>query len=84
MRFEPGFRFPNHRHRGAETLLVLEGSYSDQSQVSFAAGDLQQMDAGSAHELVVGPHGPCVAALVERGLEFTNPLLKMLGRWFSL
>jgi quercetin dioxygenase-like cupin family protein len=84
MHFEPGFRFPNHRHRGAEALLVLEGSYSDQNQVTFVAGDLQEMAAGTAHELVVAPDRPCVAALVERGLEFTNPLLKLLGRWFSL
>ena len=84
MHFEPGFRFPSHRHRGAETLLVLEGSYSDENQVRFGPGDLSEMAAGSAHELVIGPDGPCVAAVAERGLEFTGPLLKLLGRWFSL
>src|SRR5687768_2934022 len=30
LRFAPGLRFPKHRHRGAETLFVLEGAYLDE------------------------------------------------------
>ena len=28
-RFDPGTRFPRHRHTGVETVLVLEGEYED-------------------------------------------------------
>lgn len=82
LRFEPDFRFPNHRHSGVETVLVLEGSYTDSSGVTLRAGDSQQMEPGSAHELRVGAEGPCIAAVAERGVEFTGPILKRLARWF--
>ena len=48
------------------------------------AGERQDMSAGSEHELVIGPEGPCVAGVVERGLTFSGPVLGLLGRWFSI
>jgi anti-sigma factor ChrR (cupin superfamily) len=84
LHFSPGARFPRHRHREAESILVLEGSYTDAGVLVVRAGERQDMSAGSEHELVIGSDRPCVAAVVERGLEFTGPVLKLLGRWFSL
>jgi putative transcriptional regulator len=79
----PGVRFPRHRHTGSESILVLEGSYTDSNARVVRAGDRQDMSAGSEHELAIGSRGPCVAGVVERGLEFTGPVLKLLSRWFS-
>jgi len=82
--FAPGARFPRHRHKDAESVLVLEGSYSDGGSLVVRAGERQDMSAGSEHELVIGAEGPCVAGVVERGLTFSGPVLGLLGRWFSI
>lgn len=83
LRFEPGVRFPVHRHRGNEDVFVLEGSYTDSSGQTVQAGDTQQMAAGSEHALVVSAEEPCVAAIVQRGLSFGAPWLDRMNRWFS-
>lgn len=83
LHFAPGVRFPRHRHRGSERILVLEGSYTDSNLVRVGPGDEQDMAPGSEHELVIGLEGPCVAGVVERGLEFSGPVLGLLSRWFS-
>lgn len=80
----PAFHFPRHRHQGPERILVLAGSYTDSATIRVGPGELQEMAAGSEHELLIGHEGPCVAAVVEQGLTFTGPLLKLLTRWFSL
>jgi putative transcriptional regulator len=79
LRFAPGARFPKHRHHGGESVLVLEGSYADGDGREVGPGQLQTMPEGSEHELVILGRSPCVAAVSERGLEFTGPLM----RWAS-
>jgi putative transcriptional regulator len=79
LRFAPGARFPKHRHHGGESVLVLEGSYADGDGREVGPGQLQTMPEGSEHELVILGRSPCIAAVSERGLEFTGPLL----RWAS-
>lgn len=74
--FEPGVRFPKHRHRGEEQLLVLEGAFVDAHGVVTGAGDACRMAPGSEHELRILEPGRCVAAVAERGIEFTGPLLR--------
>ena len=81
--FAPGVHFPRHRHRGAERVLVLEGSYADGDGQQVRAGEEQLMEPGSEHQLrVLGAHD-CVAAVAEHGIEFTGPWLrwatKLLG-----
>jgi anti-sigma factor ChrR (cupin superfamily) len=66
LRLAPGFRFPEHRHAGEESVLVLEGSYTDSSGDRVRAGDLRHLAAGSTHGLVVGADAPCVAAILNR------------------
>lgn len=84
MRFAPGLRFPNHRHRGAETLFVLEGAYIDRKNgARVGAGERQDMIEGSEHGLLVEAGEPCVAAVVSRGVDFTGPVLGPLNRLFS-
>jgi quercetin dioxygenase-like cupin family protein len=57
-----GGRFPMHRHLGVERVLVLDGGYHDApGGRRYLPGDLQEMPAGSSHE---------VAALPERSLLF--------------
>jgi anti-sigma factor ChrR (cupin superfamily) len=79
LRFAPGVRFPAHRHRGAERVLVLEGSYADSSGRVVGPGQLQHMVAGSEHQLRILGSVPCVAAVAEHGIDFSGPWL----RWVS-
>lgn len=39
LRYAPGARVPRHRHRGLETILVLEGTQCDESG-AYPAGSL--------------------------------------------
>jgi hypothetical protein len=83
LRFAPGVCLPMHRHRGDEHVLVLEGSYTDSTGKRVGAGDEQRMSEGSEHALVVSSHAICVAAIVQRGLSFSAPLLDRAKRLFG-
>lgn len=82
-RFSAGMRFPAHRHLGPEALLVLEGAYEDQSGRVVGAGDLHEMPAETEHFFKVQAGGPCVAASVQFGMEFTGTLMRVLTRLFG-
>lgn len=82
VRFAAGTRFPLHRHVGAETVFVLEGSYRDQDGRVYAAGDRQEMEAGTEHRICIDAGGECIAATVLHGLEFTGAPMRWLPRWF--
>lgn len=82
-RFSAGMRFPAHRHLGPEALLVLEGSYRDQSGRIVGPGDLHEMSADTEHFFKVGRNEPCVAASVQFGMEFTGSLMRVLTRLFG-
>jgi anti-sigma factor ChrR (cupin superfamily) len=50
VRIRAGARFPQHRHLGAERVLVLAGGYRDEpSGHVYRAGDLHEMVEGSSH-----------------------------------
>ena len=82
-RFAAGMRFPTHRHLGPEALLVLEGSYRDQSGRVVGPGDLHEMTTATEHFFKVGRGEPCVAASVQFGMEFTGSLMRVLTRLFG-
>lgn len=82
VRFAAGTRFPAHRHVGAETVFVLEGSYRDQDGHCYRAGDAQVMGAGTEHRIRIDGHQDCIAATVLQGLEFTGAPMRWLSRWF--
>jgi quercetin dioxygenase-like cupin family protein len=81
--FGAGVRFPKHRHRAPERVLVLEGSYVDSTGRTVRAGDEQLMAAGSEHQLQVSSDRDCIAAVCEGGIEFTGPLLRWATKLFG-
>ena len=84
MRLAPGLRFPRHRHRGEETLFVLEGAYVDERDgTRVGPGERQDLAFGTEHALLVEECGPCVAAVISRGADFTGPVLGRLHRWLA-
>jgi predicted ChrR family anti-sigma factor len=80
VRFAPGLRFPAHRHRGHEKVLILEGSYTDSSGTVYRSGDLHEMSEGTEHGFVVNDDEPCIAAVVEIGREFRSLFLRVLAK----
>ena len=61
--FEPGATLPEHRHHGAEQVLVLEGSYTDDAGQLVGPGGAQAMPAGSQHRLHISADERCVTAV---------------------
>jgi putative transcriptional regulator len=59
----PGSSLPAHRHTAQELILVIKGSFSEESGPGtmkggiFADGDLGEFDGGTAHTVVAGDHG---------------------------
>jgi anti-sigma factor ChrR (cupin superfamily) len=82
LRFGAGVHFPKHRHRAAERVLVLEGSYVDSMGRAVCAGDEQLMPAGSEHQLRVSNDRDCIAAVREGGIEFTGAWLGWMAKLF--
>ncbi len=67
VRFQPGVTFPEHVHRGVETMLVLEGGFREAAASGVAPeeawrGDELYRADGSAHALVTLEGVPCIAA----------------------
>jgi anti-sigma factor ChrR (cupin superfamily) len=83
VRFAPGTRFPHHRHPGPESLLVLEGSYTDSAGTRVAPGDLHAMAPGTEHGFLVGKSEPCIGAVVQYGREFTGLFMRALASVFD-
>jgi anti-sigma factor ChrR (cupin superfamily) len=50
LRYDPGARVPLHEHTGAETILVLDGSQSDEKG-TYVKGDMVINLAGSRHSV---------------------------------
>ena len=78
VRFNPGVRFPLHRHVGLERVLVLEGSYEDSTGVLHRAGELRQWPIDSEHSFRVGDE-TCIFASVVFGRRFSSWPLRALA-----
>lgn len=50
LRYQPGAKIPLHLHNGLETILVLDGSQSDEHG-EYSAGTLATNPAGSRHSV---------------------------------
>ncbi len=57
LNYRPGAGVPRHRHTGLETIMVLEGTQSDENG-HYAAGTLVLNPAGTEHS--VWTDGGCV------------------------
>lgn len=69
VRIEPGARFPEHAHRGDETMLVLDGGFHETGEGVAAPREAWRGDEivradGTEHALFGLPGVPCVAAVV--------------------
>lgn len=75
LRIPPGARYPGHRHRGAEQVLILQGGFFDESEGrEYGPGELRQMAAGSRHAFRGLPGPACIClGVVEGGIEFDEP-----------
>jgi putative transcriptional regulator len=82
-RFAPGLTFPMHSHHGREDVLILEGSYTDDSGTLYRAGDVHPMQAGAAHSFTITRDAPCVAAAVHRGIRFRSLGMRVLAKLFG-
>lgn len=69
-----GGRVPNHRHRGEEISVVLEGGFSDQLG-SYGAGDFISRNVTDTHSPQADAHEDClVLSVVEAPIKLTGPL----------
>jgi putative transcriptional regulator len=72
-----------HTHQGLEYTLVLQGGYTDVTG-SYAAGDLQVMDAGQCHNPVADPGEDCINLAVTTGrLKFDSLIQKIAAPLFG-
>lgn len=79
--FAAGARFPVHHHDGQETVLLMAGSYTEDSGKVYATGDVHVMDPGSGHSFTIAKDEDCVAAALLYGrLNFDSLPLRLLAR----
>ncbi|MGV8985963.1 MAG: cupin domain-containing protein [Cypionkella sp.] len=71
LRYAPGAGVPKHLHRGLETILVLEGSQSDE-RGTYDAGALVFNPEGSVHS-VWSSTGCVVLIQWAKSVEFVEP-----------
>lgn len=67
VRVAAGTPFPDHRHVGDETVLVVQGSYLDSGGATVRAGDQVTMPADSRHAFVAGAGEDLIYAVVVHG-----------------
>jgi putative transcriptional regulator len=80
VRFAAGLRFPQHRHRAPERTLILEGGYRDEQGREFHPGDFDDRGADGAHAFRALSDGPCIAASVHHGFDFSFFPLRLFAR----
>ncbi len=81
VKFRAGVRFPEHRHDGVETVLLMAGAYTDDTGRRYGTGDVHRMEPGTAHAFTIASDEDCVAAtLLHGGLNFRSLPLRLLAR----
>jgi len=66
VRIQPGATFPDHAHRGDETMIVLDGGFrepGDGGEEVWRGDEIFRAD-GTEHALLALPGIPCVAAVL--------------------
>lgn len=68
VKVQPGARFPDHIHRGIETMVVLDGGFVEPaSKIEAWRGEETTREEDTEHALVGLPGVPCIAAVLIRG-----------------
>ena len=79
LRIRSSEALPRHSHGGTESVLVLDGGFSDEHG-HYARGDLAVSDAQIVHRPVADPDGNCLCLVViEGGIRFAGPLGRLLN-----
>jgi putative transcriptional regulator len=80
LRIRAGAAIPRHSHGGVESVLVLDGGFTDEHG-HYVRGDFGISDARIVHRPVADPDGDCLCLVVIEGrLRFAG----LLGRLLSL
>ena len=78
VRVEPGARFGEHTHLGAERVLLLTGSLHEEGTGAVArAGELVEAGAGTSHAFVARP-GPALVylAVIDEGVDIGGTVMR--------
>jgi len=79
--FAAGAHFPEHHHDGLETVLLMAGSYTDDTGKKYGTGEFHIMEPGTAHAFTIAKDEDCVAATLLHGkLNFRSLPLRLLAR----
>lgn len=79
--FAAGAHFPAHHHDGLETVLLMAGSYTEDSGKQYFTGDIHLMEPGTSHAFTIAKDEDCVAATLLHGqLNFRSLPLRLLAR----
>lgn len=77
----PGHHIPLHRHRGTESLFLLDGEMAD-ARGAYVTGDFIHLEEGTMHAPFVGEEG-CWCLVRETGdMHFEGPL-GWLRNWLA-
>jgi putative transcriptional regulator len=83
LRIDPGRALPQHTHRGSEHILVLDGSFHDETG-HYQRGDVASSDESIDHRPVADAGKRCLCLIVTEGPvrltgfwgRFLNPFLR--------
>lgn len=79
LRMRRGEGIPRHTHRGNESVLVLDGGFTDETG-HYGRGDLALSDDTIVHRPVADPDGDCLCLIVlEGGVRFSGPFGRVLN-----
>ncbi len=75
---DAGTEFPEHKHEGDETVIVLQGAFEDDDGVIHVAGEQIDMAPGTGHRFkAVGNVATIQLAVIQKGVwmdgEFLDP-----------
>jgi putative transcriptional regulator len=79
LRMRRGEGIPRHTHRGHESVLVLDGGFTDETG-HYGRGDLALSDDAVVHKPVADSDGDCLCLVVlEGGVRFAGPFGQVLN-----
>lgn len=83
LRFAPGRSVPSHTHRGSETIVVLEGGFTDEFG-HYGPGDVSIADESIEHRPVGDGDGECLCLIVADGpIQFTGRFARLLNPFLT-